>query len=215
MPMTFAARKIFARLRDGLQQHGMAANSILIFVTDRGSSQRKEGGCCPEGQRYMESAAAFRGSLRDSLRDSGQAGQAQGPSEAPFVPQGKEVLMLLVGAEVGHAEGLAIGEHDFEDASGRIAVLDGLDGDGDLVAGLEAAHAPATFDHVGEIIGFGHPVHHVAAIVFDVKLQPAVRIGPHPFGDGALENDFFADVECGVAMMGGERNGKNRANREN
>ena len=76
-------------------------------------------------------------------------------------------LVLLTCVQIGHPERLAIWKHDLKNTPGRIAVLDGLDRDGYFVPRLEAAHAPAPLDHVGQIVCLGHPIYDGAFVVLE------------------------------------------------
>src|SRR5262247_2039505 len=105
-------------------------------------------------------------------------------------------------AHVIQAKDLPVGQQYGDDTSYRLPALDGFERHGDLVSRLERPFAPASLDHVGGVTGLDDPVDDLAALILDVKLQPAMRVGPIPLGDCSGQLQPFARIEGRIAMMG-------------
>src|SRR5690242_6488196 len=100
---------------------------------------------------------------------------------------------------------LAAREYNVQQPSGGLAALDRLHADRHFIARLECLLAPAPVDHVRRITCLSYPVLHVAAVVFHVKAQETMRIGPKPARDRALHNNLLACFKSRGAMMCGYR----------
>src|SRR5262245_14374813 len=113
--------------------------------------------------------------------------------------------LLLCGWQVRRNDAIccqnpAVGKSDGPNAPYRCATLDALKGHSDHISGLKRSASPAEQAHVRWILGFDRPVGNVTVLVFDIKFQKAVGIGPGPFGDGALQlEDLF--LEARRSMM--------------
>src|SRR5688572_4885911 len=103
------------------------------------------------------------------------------------------------------ADDLSVGQRDRTDAADRRAALDRFERNRHLIARLEQQPAPPSLHQVGGVGGFDDPVDALAVGVLHVELQPAMRVGPDPFGDNALELERLADIERGVSVMGKHR----------
>src|SRR5688572_6329521 len=102
------------------------------------------------------------------------------------------------------ADDLSVGERDRTDASDGRPALDWFERHRDLIARLEQQPAPASLHEIGGVGGLDDPVDGLA-IFRDVELEPAMRVGPDPFGDRAFEVARLAHVKGGIAMMGKHR----------
>src|SRR5262245_36011419 len=79
------------------------------------------------------------------------------------------------------AQYLAVRQHDGENASRGLSVLDRFDRHSNLIARLEDLLAPASLDHIRCVTGLRYPVHGLAGFILHIEFQPAMWIGPHPF----------------------------------
>ena len=99
------------------------------------------------------------------------------------------------------AQGLAIREHNLQDTANGRAILDWLQSNGNVIAGLEDLLAPPKIGHVRRITRFGNPMDDVSFFIRYIEFQETMRIGPEPFCDRRLHGELLIDVEAGVAMM--------------
>src|SRR5262245_55927252 len=104
-------------------------------------------------------------------------------------------------AFIAHAQFLAIGKYNFGDACEVRPILrHSIHRDGDLVTGLERLGSDAEIDQRRWSIPLADPVDDVAFLIFGVELEEAMRIGPTPLCDRALDGDGSGVVR-GVAVM--------------
>ena len=76
----------------------------------------------------------------------------------------------------------------------RLAVLAGVEDKRNVVAGLQCHMSPAQSDQISGIIQFDSPVYNFALFVFRVKINLAMRVGPHKLRNGPLYGDPFCKV---------------------
>jgi hypothetical protein len=107
------------------------------------------------------------------------------------------------------AKRLAVGEHHLYNTPNRLAILDRLNRDRGLIAGLESLLAPTKVGHVGRITGFSDPMDYGTFVILRIELQEAVWIGPEPFCDGYLHGEFLVGVEIRSAVMCRQRSHEN------
>ena len=94
-------------------------------------------------------------------------------------------------------------------ALGR-AILGGMEGDGDRVAGLQAGFLPTGARQPHRMVQFDRPVPHFARVVLGVEMQEAMRISPVQTGYGALERGGFLQIVSRRPVMGEYRPGSDR-----
>src|SRR5213593_4343167 len=71
-------------------------------------------------------------------------------------------------------QSLAVGQNDVQDPPDRLAVLDGLDGYGDLISGFKRRPGPPAPCHCRWALCLHRPVPHTAGVVVRTQLQEAV-----------------------------------------
>ena len=103
------------------------------------------------------------------------------------------------------AQCLAVRKHNLHDTPNRRAILDRLQSDGNVIAGLEDLPAPAEIGHVRWIARFGNPMGDIAFVIRRVEFQPAMGICPNPFRDRRLHVELLINIKIRVAMMSKKR----------
>jgi len=96
---------------------------------------------------------------------------------------------------------LAVRQHNLHDTPDGLAILDGLQGNRNVVTRFEDLFAPTEVGHVRGIAGFRDPMDDRVFVVRRVELQPAMRICPNPLRDGRLQRELFVDIEIRIAVM--------------
>ena len=118
-----------------------------------------------------------------------------------MAPAARRISSLSRSALPEVTQHFAIREYDSIHTPEWAAVLGRYQNDSDFIPDFQRILVPAAVDQPGRIGLFREPMDHFAFIVFNVELQPAMWIGPHPFRDGPLEGKFLRAVERRVAVV--------------
>jgi len=76
----------------------------------------------------------------------------------------------------------------------RLAVLAGVELEGNLVAGFQRRMSPAQANQITWIVQFDGPIYYLAAFILRVQIDLAMRIGPNELRNCALQGDSLGKI---------------------
>ena len=113
------------------------------------------------------------------------------------------IVAVAAGRRVGDAaaEHAAVGQHHFLESANRLAATSGLEGDGELVAGVDDVAGPAGTHQAAGTRGFDAPVGDAAFGVFHIEINLDVGIREREFSNRADHGDGMVGVIFGVGTV--------------